>query len=51
MPIGQCVMQVVAIAATDHQSFGSQQPEALRNGGEFFTQNIDQFTHAPLALL
>jgi hypothetical protein len=36
MPIGQCVMQVVAIAATDHQSFGSQQPEALRNGGKFF---------------
>jgi hypothetical protein len=25
-----------AIAATDHQSFGSQQPEALRNGGKFF---------------
>jgi hypothetical protein len=29
-------MKVVAIAATDHQSFGSQQPEALGNGGEFF---------------
>jgi hypothetical protein len=44
-------VQVVAIAAPNHQSLNSQQPKALRHGGEFLTQNVHQFAHAALALL